>query len=242
MTRRLWARPAVERSNWGPGPATTSPIIRTRSRSWSSPSPTPTWPTPSPAARRGPPRRDLGRGRRGAGGSAPVRGRESSTPSSRPWSCAQSENPDTAAKEIVRVLRPGGRLLVLEHVRSGRPGLATWQDRLEHPGVGGGAAIRTGTPCGPSTPRDSTPTRSTTPACPRPSRSCAPWSGGRPPPRLGLIAARWRGRREEARAASAAAVDAPGNRRRDRGSDHRGVHVRRAGRRPGGGGPGRSGI
>jgi ubiquinone/menaquinone biosynthesis C-methylase UbiE len=43
------------------------------------------------------------------------------------------EKPDTAAKEIVRVLRPGGRVLVLEHVRSGRPGLARWQDRLERP-------------------------------------------------------------------------------------------------------------
>jgi ubiquinone/menaquinone biosynthesis C-methylase UbiE len=43
------------------------------------------------------------------------------------------ESPDRAADEIFRVLRPGGRMLVLEHVRSGHPGLARWQDRLERP-------------------------------------------------------------------------------------------------------------
>jgi ubiquinone/menaquinone biosynthesis C-methylase UbiE len=41
--------------------------------------------------------------------------------------------PDEAAAEIVRVLRPDGRLLVLEHVRSRDAGLARWQDRLERP-------------------------------------------------------------------------------------------------------------
>ena len=43
------------------------------------------------------------------------------------------ERPERAADEIRRVLRPDGRLLVLEHVRSGRPGPARWQDRLERP-------------------------------------------------------------------------------------------------------------
>jgi len=36
----------------------------------------------------------------------------------------------TALKEVARVLRPSGRLLVLEHVRSQDPRLARWQDRL----------------------------------------------------------------------------------------------------------------
>jgi SAM-dependent methyltransferase len=38
--------------------------------------------------------------------------------------------PDLALREIARVLRPGGRLLFLEHVRAGSPRLAHWQDRL----------------------------------------------------------------------------------------------------------------
>ncbi len=41
--------------------------------------------------------------------------------------------PDVALREIERVLRPGGRLLFLEHVRSESPRLAWWQDRLAGP-------------------------------------------------------------------------------------------------------------
>lgn len=42
-------------------------------------------------------------------------------------------DPGRAAAEIARVLRPEGRLIVLEHVRSPDDGLARWQDRLERP-------------------------------------------------------------------------------------------------------------
>jgi SAM-dependent methyltransferase len=41
--------------------------------------------------------------------------------------------PELALQEIVRVLRPGGQLLFLEHVRSDSPRLAAWQDRLATP-------------------------------------------------------------------------------------------------------------
>ncbi|MFN8217129.1 MAG: class I SAM-dependent methyltransferase [Solirubrobacterales bacterium] len=42
-------------------------------------------------------------------------------------------DPAAALQELARVLRPGGRLLFLEHVRASEPGLARWQDRLEKP-------------------------------------------------------------------------------------------------------------
>jgi ubiquinone/menaquinone biosynthesis C-methylase UbiE len=43
------------------------------------------------------------------------------------------EDPPRAAAELERVLRPGGRLLYLEHVRSDDERLERWQDRLERP-------------------------------------------------------------------------------------------------------------
>ena len=42
-------------------------------------------------------------------------------------------DPEAAVAELSRVLRPGGQLLFIEHVRSGDPRLAHWQDRLERP-------------------------------------------------------------------------------------------------------------
>jgi ubiquinone/menaquinone biosynthesis C-methylase UbiE len=43
------------------------------------------------------------------------------------------DSPDLALAEVARVLRPGGQLLFIEHVRSHSPGMARWQDRLEAP-------------------------------------------------------------------------------------------------------------
>jgi len=42
-------------------------------------------------------------------------------------------DPAAALAELARVLRPGGRMLFIEHVRSEDPGTARWQDRLERP-------------------------------------------------------------------------------------------------------------
>jgi ubiquinone/menaquinone biosynthesis C-methylase UbiE len=43
------------------------------------------------------------------------------------------DDPSRVLQEIPRVLRPGGRFVFLEHVRSSDPKLAQWQDRLERP-------------------------------------------------------------------------------------------------------------
>ena len=42
-------------------------------------------------------------------------------------------DPEVTAAEIRRVLKPGGRLLFIEHVRSDRPRLGRFQDRVEGP-------------------------------------------------------------------------------------------------------------
>jgi SAM-dependent methyltransferase len=43
------------------------------------------------------------------------------------------DEPALALSEIARVLRPGGRLLFIEHLRSGTERWGRWQDRLEAP-------------------------------------------------------------------------------------------------------------
>jgi ubiquinone/menaquinone biosynthesis C-methylase UbiE len=44
-----------------------------------------------------------------------------------------ADDPRAVLAEVGRVLRPGGQLLFLEHVRSDDAKLARWQDRLEKP-------------------------------------------------------------------------------------------------------------
>jgi ubiquinone/menaquinone biosynthesis C-methylase UbiE len=50
------------------------------------------------------------------------------------------DNPERVLREIARVLRPGGRLLFIEHIRASSRFVAAWQDRLLKPwrGFAGG--------------------------------------------------------------------------------------------------------
>jgi ubiquinone/menaquinone biosynthesis C-methylase UbiE len=41
------------------------------------------------------------------------------------------DDPHAAVSELHRVLRPGGRLLLMEHIRADEEVLATWQDRVQ---------------------------------------------------------------------------------------------------------------
>jgi ubiquinone/menaquinone biosynthesis C-methylase UbiE len=43
------------------------------------------------------------------------------------------DDPDQAVAEVARVLKPGGQLLFIEHVRAESERLARWQDRLHKP-------------------------------------------------------------------------------------------------------------
>lgn len=46
------------------------------------------------------------------------------------WTLCSIPNVDQALKEIVRVLKPGGKFFFLEHGRSDEPAVQKWQDRL----------------------------------------------------------------------------------------------------------------
>lgn len=46
------------------------------------------------------------------------------------WTLCSIPDPREALEQMKRVLKPGGRLIFIEHGRSPHPGVAAWQDRL----------------------------------------------------------------------------------------------------------------
>ena len=67
---------------------------------------------------------------RAPGRRPPVRGRHASTSRCPRWCSAGSSDQPRALRELRRVLRPGGQLLFIEHVRSDDARLARRQDRM----------------------------------------------------------------------------------------------------------------
>src|SRR5215469_14246942 len=46
------------------------------------------------------------------------------------WTLCSIPNPSRALQQAKRLLKPGGRLIFVEHGRSSEPGIVTWQERL----------------------------------------------------------------------------------------------------------------